>query len=245
MSQPLVVSQDQGPSLDTKKHVGRNLSKGNAVSGTPAVKVAEVVPVAHLCQLSTVAVRTSVLVHVTDHIRTAFGTHPYSGACSHFSARARLHQALARFAYTRSAGPRWPCVPKLLASHILALMPIVTAPVRHASLRILHRVLPPDFYLVFLSSHLAPGSEACQVSGTCPHDDLRDLLIAEFHVTGPARDPRVAMSPLPHLWRFSKEILFVLNFRDIHMLVHSDNKGAIGALTKGCSLNGDINLCTR
>jgi hypothetical protein len=36
-----------------------------------------------------------------------------------------------------------------------------------------------------------------------------------------------------------------LAFKDIYVLVRSDNKGAIGALTKGRSPNLDINLCAR
>jgi hypothetical protein len=36
-----------------------------------------------------------------------------------------------------------------------------------------------------------------------------------------------------------------LDFKDIHVLVRSDNKGAIGAHEKGCSPNQDINLCAR
>jgi hypothetical protein len=36
-----------------------------------------------------------------------------------------------------------------------------------------------------------------------------------------------------------------LNFHDIHLLIRSDNKGAIGAHTKGRSPNVGINLCAR
>jgi hypothetical protein len=39
--------------------------------------------------------------------------------------------------------------------------------------------------------------------------------------------------------------LVQLNFRDIHILIRSDNKGAIGAHTKGRSPNVGINLCAR
>jgi hypothetical protein len=43
------------------------------------------------------------------------------------------------------------------------------------------------------------------------------------------------------------ELLFMfldqLNIHDMHLLVRSDNKGAIGAHTKGCSSNVGINLC--
>lgn len=45
------------------------------------------------------------------------------------------------------------------------------------------------------------------------------------------------------------EVLFLfliqLGYRDTHLLVHSDNKGAIGALTKSRSPNVDLNLCAR
>jgi hypothetical protein len=37
----------------------------------------------------------------------------------------------------------------------------------------------------------------------------------------------------------------VLDFKDIHVLFRSDNKGAIGAHEKGRSPNQDINLCVR
>jgi hypothetical protein len=37
--------------------------------------------------------------------------------------------------------------------------------------------------------------------------------------------------------------LVQLAFNDVHVLVQSDNKGAIGAHEKGCSPNQDINLC--
>jgi hypothetical protein len=36
-----------------------------------------------------------------------------------------------------------------------------------------------------------------------------------------------------------------LNFQDVHLRVYSDNKGAIGVLTKGRSPNNDLNLCAR
>jgi hypothetical protein len=36
-----------------------------------------------------------------------------------------------------------------------------------------------------------------------------------------------------------------LKFRDVHLRVYSDNKGAIGALTKGRSPNTELNLCAR
>jgi hypothetical protein len=45
------------------------------------------------------------------------------------------------------------------------------------------------------------------------------------------------------------ELLFMfldqLDIHDIHLLVRSDNEGAIGAHTKGCSPNVGINLCVR
>jgi hypothetical protein len=39
--------------------------------------------------------------------------------------------------------------------------------------------------------------------------------------------------------------LIQLQFRDIHLLIHSDNKAAIGALTKSRSPNAHMNLCAR
>jgi hypothetical protein len=39
--------------------------------------------------------------------------------------------------------------------------------------------------------------------------------------------------------------LIQLQFRDIHLLIHSDNKAAIGALTKSRSPNVHMNLCAR
>jgi hypothetical protein len=36
-----------------------------------------------------------------------------------------------------------------------------------------------------------------------------------------------------------------LKFQDVHLRVYSDNKGAIGALTKGRSPNTELNLCAR
>ncbi len=39
--------------------------------------------------------------------------------------------------------------------------------------------------------------------------------------------------------------LVQLGFRNWHLLVHFDNNGAIGAYTKGCSLNIKMNLSVR
>jgi hypothetical protein len=39
--------------------------------------------------------------------------------------------------------------------------------------------------------------------------------------------------------------LVQLGYHDVHVLIHSDNKGAIGAHGKGRSRNTDINLCAR
>jgi hypothetical protein len=36
-----------------------------------------------------------------------------------------------------------------------------------------------------------------------------------------------------------------LRFQDVHLRIYSDNKGAIGVLTKGRSPNTDLNLCAR
>jgi hypothetical protein len=40
-------------------------------------------------------------------------------------------------------------------------------------------------------------------------------------------------------------LLIQLQFWDIHLLIHSDNKAAIGALTKSQSPNVHMNLCAR
>jgi hypothetical protein len=78
-------------------------------------------------------------------------------------------------------------------------------------------------------------------------DDLPSLRFP--NTNGPFRDGahqyRFDRDSLSHRNRNLVSFLIQLRYRDIHLLIHSDNKAAIGVLSKLRSPNLHLNLCAR